>query len=215
VIGFEEAAARVLRRLDEPAPHRPPRVLIGIAGEPGAGKTTLAERLLADLAASGRSVAHVPMDGFHLADAALQRLGRLQRKGAIDTFDGWGYRELLRRLGQRGDEPVYAPDFERTLEQPIAGSIEVGPAVEVVVTEGNYLLADEEPWRAARSLLTETWFCVAPQAVRTERLVARHIRFGRTQEQATAWVRDVDEPNAVAIAATRRRADVEVDTGGL
>jgi pantothenate kinase len=155
------------------------------------------------------------MDGFHLADAALQRLGRLQRKGAIDTFDGWGYRELLRRLGERADEPVYAPDFERTLEQPVAGSIVVGPEVDLVVTEGNYLLAEEEPWRTARALLTETWFCVAPRAVRTERLVARHIRFGKSEAAAQEWVRTVDEPNAEAIAASRHSADLEVDTGGF
>ena len=186
-------------------------MLLGIAGEPGAGKTTLAERLVAAAAAAGVPSAHVPMDGFHLADTALTRLGRPGRKGAIDTFDGWGYRELLRRLAERPDEPVYAPAFERTLEQPIAGSIEVAPVVDLVVTEGNYLLAEADPWPAVGALLTETWFCVAPAAVRTERLVSRHIRFGKPEAAARAWVRDVDEPNAAAIRATRFRADVEVD----
>ncbi|HEY7103994.1 MAG TPA: nucleoside/nucleotide kinase family protein, partial [Mycobacteriales bacterium] len=122
---------------------RPGRALIGIAGPPGAGKSTLADRLVT---AVGPAAAWVPMDGFHLADAALDRLGLRDKKGAPATFDGWGYLALLRRLATETDHPVWAPGFERTLEQPLAGSIPVGPEVRLVVTEGNYLLLDRPPW---------------------------------------------------------------------
>jgi pantothenate kinase len=153
------------------------------------------------------------MDGFHLADVALDRLGSRDRKGAIDTFDGWGYRALLRRLRDRRDEPVYAPGFERVLEQPIAGSIAVGPEIDLVVSEGNYLLVDAQPWRGAADLFDEVWFSAAPAALLRERLVARHILFGKSPAAAAGWVEAVDLANAALIEPTRERADVVVATG--
>jgi pantothenate kinase len=207
-VDFDEALRRVLGMLE-----RGDRVLLGIAGAPGAGKTTLAERLVAEVAADGRfRAAHVPMDGFHLADAALDRLGRRDRKGAIDTFDGWGYRELLRRLRSRPDEPVYAPGFERELEQPIAGSIAVGPEVDLVVSEGNYLLVDAAPWVEAAAALDAVWFADAPAALIRRRLVARHVAFGKRPAEAEAWVDAVDLPNAALIAPTAARAGAVVRT---
>ncbi|GAB3612592.1 hypothetical protein GCM10027415_09320 [Humibacter ginsengisoli] len=150
------------------------------------------------------------MDGFHLADAALIRLERLDRKGAIDTFDGHGLLGLLRRILDELDHTVYAPAFERDLEQPIAGSIAVEPAVRFVIVEGNYLLDLEEPWRSIRSLLTEAWFIETPDDVRLPRLIARHEQFGKSAADARAWVERVDEANARRIAACRDRADLIV-----
>jgi len=208
VLDLEGAVGRVVAMLE-----RGDRVLLGVAGAPGAGKTTLAERIVAAVEAEGVfRAAHVPMDGFHLADAALDRLGRRDRKGALDTFDGWGYRSLLRRLRDRADEPVWAPGFERVLEQPIAGSIAVGPEIDLVVSEGNYLLVDASPWSEAAALLDEVWFCDAPAALRRERLIARHIAFGKEPAAAAAWVDAVDLPNAAAIEPTRARADAVVTT---
>jgi pantothenate kinase len=206
---LDEALARVDRLLA-----RGDRVLLGIAGAPGAGKTTVAERIVAAVQGAGRfRAAHVPMDGFHLADVALDALGRRDRKGAIDTFDGWGYRALLQRLRDRADEPVYAPGFERTLEQPIAGSIAVGPEVDLVVSEGNYLLVDEAPWSAAAAVFDEVWFADAPSALLRERLVARHVTFGKSPAEAAAWVDAVDLPNAALIEPTRARASAVITTG--
>lgn len=185
----------------------PGRAVLGIAGAPGAGKSTLASRLVTEL---GPAAAWVPMDGFHLADAALDRLGRRSAKGAPDTFDGWGYLALLRRLAAETDHPVYAPDFERTLEQPIAGSIAVGPAVRLVVTEGNYLLLDAEPWTLVRRALTEVWYVGVDEAVRNERLVARHVAFGKEPAAARDWVAAVDEPNARLVAARQAAADLVI-----
>ncbi|MDH6622411.1 pantothenate kinase [Streptomyces sp. LBL] len=189
------------------------RALLGIAGSPGAGKTTLAEQLVRALNSPGDPwMAHVPMDGFHLADVELDRLGLRERKGAPDTFDAAGYAALLRRL--RFDEPdgeiVYAPGFERALEQPVAGAIPVPSAARLVVTEGNYLLLDTGAWRRVRAELDEVWFCEIDEQERVSRLVARHEEFGKSHEEAVAWVLRSDQPNAELIAATRERADLVV-----
>jgi pantothenate kinase len=186
------------------------RVLLGITGLPGAGKSTLAVELAEALRTRGVPVAWVPMDGFHLADVELDRLGRRQRKGAIDTFDGRGYLALLRRLASETRNTVYAPTFDRTLEQPVAGAIAVEPGRRVVLTEGNYLLDASEPWGEVRAALTEVWFCHVPDDVRRRRLVARHIEFGKAPAHAEQWVREVDWPNAERIEAARDRAHLVV-----
>lgn len=195
--------------------HGGERAILGIAGCPGAGKSTLAELLVRRLAEEGEAVALVPMDGFHLADVALDRLGRRERKGAIDTFDGDGYLALLRRARTDMRRTVYAPGFERDLEQPIAGSIPVDPDVRLVVTEGNYLLADAEPWPLVRAELAEVWYCELDEAVRRERLIARHVLFGKSEPEARRWVAAVDDPNARLIAAGRGKADLVVDMSAI
>lgn len=183
------------------------RRILGLVGPPGGGKSTLAEALQQALGA--RAVV-VPMDGFHLANVELQRLGRAQRKGAPDTFDAAGYVALLRRLRAPVDgETVYAPLFRREIEEPIAGAIPVPAEVPLVITEGNYLLMDEGPWADVRTLLDEAWYVGGDDALRIERLVARHRAFGRDEAAARAWVEQTDEPNARRIAATRARADCE------
>jgi pantothenate kinase len=187
------------------------RAILGIAGCPGAGKSTLAERLVSHL----DDAVLVPMDGFHLADVARERLRRRDRKGAIDTFDGDGYLATLRRARTDRSRPVYAPGFERDLEQPIAGSIAIDPAARLVITEGNYLLADEEPWPDVRAELAEVWFCELDDRVRRERLIARHVQFGKTPEEARRWVETVDDPNARLIVPGRDRADLVIDMASL
>jgi len=181
-----------------------PRVLLGLVGAPGSGKSTLAEALLnifADLAQI------VPMDGYHLANVQLARLGRAGRKGAPDTFDSAGYVALLRRLRtQAADETVYAPEFRREIEEPVAGAIAVLPETRLVITEGNYLLLDDGPWGQVAPLLDEAWYVDVDDTLRTARLTARHERFGRSRDEALAWVAGTDEPNARLIAATRHRA---------
>ena len=191
------------------------RAILGITGCPGGGKSTLAERLVARLDPEERSVVRVPMDGFHLADAALDRLGRRQRKGAIDTFDAFGYLALLGRIRTELDNPVYAPDFERVLEQPIAASIAIDPGVRLVVTEGNYLLSAIWPWPRIRELMAEVWYVELDDTVRRNRLVARHVAFGKSETEARRWVAEVDEPNARQIASTRHMADLLVDMSEL
>ena len=185
------------------------RALLGIAGAPGAGKSTLAEALLVRVAATQGTdwVAHVPMDGFHLADVQLERLGARGRKGAPDTFDADGYADLLRRLLDHPDQPIYAPGFERTLEQPIAAAVVVPPSARLVVTEGNYLLLPQPRWEAARAQLTEAWYVTTDDDARQARLVDRHVAFGKDAESAARWVRETDEANAALISSASHRAD--------
>ena len=185
------------------------RRLLGLVGVPGAGKSTLAARLAENL---GSAAVVVPMDGFHLANAELARLGRSHRKGAPDTFDAAGYANLLRRLRHPvPGETVYAPAFHREIEEAVAGEIAVPDAVPLVLTEGNYLLLGG-PWAGVRALLDEVWFVEGDESVRQERLLARHVLHGRTPTQARDWIAATDEPNAVLIRASRDRADQIVVT---
>jgi pantothenate kinase len=190
------------RRLAEPGRRR----ILGIAGPPGSGKSTLA----ADVAAAVGAV-YVPMDGFHLAQAELVRLGRAGRKGAPDTFDVGGYAALLRRLRAADEDVVYAPAFDRHLEEAIAGAIPVPCESPLVVTEGNYLLVGEGPWAAVRDLLDEAWYLDLDPDTRRDGLVARHAAHGRTAEEAHRWAHGSDERNALLVAASAGRADVRVD----
>ncbi|AEN13126.1 MULTISPECIES: nucleoside/nucleotide kinase family protein [unclassified Streptomyces] len=184
------------------------RRVLGITGAPGSGKSTLAARLVDAL--DGHAVL-VPMDGFHLAGAELARLGRAERKGAPDTFDAAGYAALLRRLRHpEGPDPVYAPAFDRELEEPVAGSVPVPPDTPLVVTEGNYLLLDEGPWAPVRGLLDEVWFLDTDPELRVRRLVDRHVRFGKPRPYAERWVAGSDERNARLVERHRDRADLVV-----
>lgn len=187
------------------------RRILGIVASPGAGKSTLAERLSQAL---GEQVQIVPMDGFHLANSELQRLGRAGRKGAPDTFDVHGYVNLLRRLReQQPSETIYAPEFRRELEEGIAGAIAVDAATPLIITEGNYLLLDDAGWHAVRAMLDEVWFLDVDSPVRHQRLLERHMRFGRSRDAALAWIASTDEPNAQRIERTRVRADWVVQEG--
>jgi len=140
-------------------------VLVGVVGEPGAGKSTLTTSLVAALRENGTTAVLVPMDGFHLANIALAALGRADRKGAIDTFDGAGYAALLARLREAGPHTVWAPTYDRSIEESVANAIPVPAGTDVVVTEGNYLLVDEPPWDGIRPLLDEAWFLAPDEDV--------------------------------------------------
>jgi pantothenate kinase len=183
------------------------RALLGICGAPGAGKSTLAAAIAVAL---NEAAVLVPMDGFHLANAELERLGRRNRKGAPDTFDAAGFVALLERLRRQSDDVVYAPVFRREIEEPIAGAIAIERHIPLVITEGNYLLLDQEPWSRARALLDECWYIEGPEDERLRRLIARHVEFGKTADEAHEWVHRSDEANARLIAETRGRADLVV-----
>lgn len=186
------------------------RAVLGITGPPGAGKSTLTAALLAAL---GPDAAHLPMDGFHLADAQLDRLGLRERKGAPETFDVAGYASALARLRADADTVLYVPGFERELEQPIAAALAIEPSARLVVTEGNYLLLGSGGWDGVRPLLDEVWFVDLDDDVRRSRLVARHEEFGKSPDAARAWVDGTDEANARLVAATREAADLVVAAG--
>ncbi len=184
------------------------RALLGITGPPGAGKSTLADALVRAVEAAGVVTVLVPMDGFHLANAELARLGRADRKGAPDTFDAAGFVALLDRVRRQraGDPTVYAPLFQRAQEAALAGAVPVEPGARLVVVEGNYLLHDDGDWAGVLPLLDACWYVDLDDAVRVERLVARHVAHGRSPEDARAWVLRSDEANARLVARGRGRA---------
>ena len=179
------------------------RQILGIVGAPGSGKSTLTEQIVTQF---GAAVAVLPMDGFHLANVELARLGRAARKGAPDTFDVAGYVALLERV-RSASGTVYAPSFERDIEEAIASSIAILPTAQLIITEGNYLLLDDGGWQNVRALLDECWYVAVDDDLRRARLLARHVQFGRTVDDARAWIKNTDEPNAKRIAATQARAD--------
>ena len=181
------------------------RTVLGIAGAPGSGKSTFADWIRQQFE-PGQAVV-VPMDGFHLGNAIIDGTPLRQRKGAIDTFDAGGYLSLLRRLVRRDEPVVYAPEFRRTLDEPVAASIAIPADVPLVITEGNYLLVEQEPWKDIRAQLDEVWFVDTPPGLRLARLVERHVSFGMERAAAEAWATGPDEANAVLIQATRPAAD--------
>jgi pantothenate kinase len=203
LVASESCLIERARGLVEPGGRR----ILGITGAPGAGKSTLAMSVVAAL---GADAVLVPMDGFHLANAELERLGRRDRKGAVDTFDAAGYAALLRRLRDGAESLVYAPLFRREIEEPIACAIPVPREVPLVVTEGNYLLVDFGGWAPVRGLLDEVWFLDLPADLRLDRLVRRHEEFGKPPRQAWQWAHGTDQRNADLVAATRSRADLVI-----
>jgi len=180
------------------------RRILGIAGPPGAGKSTLA---LAVCGALGGRAVLVPMDGFHRSNEELATLGLRDRKGAPETFDADGFVALLAAV--HAGDAVRAPAFDRDLDSAIPDAILVRDDVPLVVVEGNYLLLDDGPWVAVRALLHEAWYLTGDDT-RVERLIARHVAHGRTEEAAREWVLRSDEANARVIEPTAARADLVV-----
>jgi pantothenate kinase len=189
---------------------RPGRSILGITGPPAAGKTTLAGRLRQEL---GAAAAYVPLDGFHLAHQLLVENGLVERKGAPDTFDAAGYVAMLRRLRDPAEGIVYAPRFERDIEDSIANAIPVPPDMPLVITEGNYLLLRSGPWAQVPALVDEVWYIDLAEDTRLRRLIARHMEFGRDSAGARDRATGSDQRNAVLIEASRDHASLVVSLG--
>lgn len=182
--------------------------LLGVVGKPGVGKSTFTQNML-DVLKSDRVVV-VPMDGFHLSNEELVKVGKRERKGAPDTFDVQAFLELLKLLRKRNGKEVIFPTFERESETSIPGGGRILPSATLVVVEGNYLLHPDDGWGEVKSYFDETWYLELNETVRKSRLINRHIFFGKSPIAAEAWVENSDEKNALLIAASRTLADVAV-----
>jgi pantothenate kinase len=191
------------------------RAVLGLTGPPAAGKSTLARHLVAEVCRvlGPGAAGYLPMDGFHLSNAQLDRLGRLDRKGAPDTFDAHGYAALVRRLLTEADHPVYVPDYDRTLHEPVAARHVIDPHTLLVVTEGNYLASDDEPWAGLRGLFAGLWYVEADDGLRERRLHRRQVSGGASEEAARDWVERSDRPNGELVKRFRANCTRVVTTG--
>lgn len=198
VLTFDEVADRA-RQLGGRG-----RVIIGVTGPPGAGKSWVSERLVATL---GEDAALVPMDGFHLSNEYLLENGMRDRKGAWDTFDVLGYVALLERLRRDDEDVVFAPRFDRHIEQSIGSAVPIPGSKRIVITEGNYLLSERGHWPKVRPLIDEVWFLQVDPEIRVERLVNRRMETGEDEKTAREWVMGVDMVNAGEVVATEAQAD--------
>lgn len=183
------------------------RLLVGIAGPPAAGKSTIADDLLAALPQGSAVV--VPMDGFHYDDVVLGRRGLQDRKGAPETFDFAGFEHLLRRI--RAREPDIAiPVFDRSLELSRAAASIISAETKFMLVEGNYLLLDEAPWNRLAPLFDLTIFMDVPRSELERRLLQRWADFGRPDAEARLWVANNDMPNIDRVLTHRRPADLVI-----
>lgn len=202
-----DALALVVAEIGELRGRAPGRLIVGITGPPGTGKSTFVRRLLDRLAGDRPgSVALLPMDGFHLSNRQLIRLGRRDRKGAPDTFDVDGYVTALRRV-RTAAEDVYVPDFDRSLDESVAAGLVIPAAAGLVITEGNYLALADGGWGSVRGEVDRMYYLDCPPDVRRTRLIDRHITGGRGRGEARRWVDLVDAPNAALIARTQSNCD--------
>ncbi len=209
-----DAAMRLITPLLDAEPDK--RVIVGITGPPAAGKSTLSVALAAtyERVLGERRAVAVPMDGFHLSNLELHRLGLADRKGAPETFDAAGFVNLLRRLREDRDAVVYAPSFNRTINESIGSDIPVLPKARLIVVEGNYLLLTDGAWAGVRPLLDYVVYIDAPQPSRIGSLLRRQRARGLAEVDARDWVFRSDEANARLIAATKPLADAVLTRPG-
>lgn len=200
--GLSEARDRILELQKSSGS----RVIIGIVGKPGAGKSTITSKLNEILPKEETTI--LSQDGYHLSNAQLKMLDRSNRKGAPDTFDSKGFTELLGRVASDLSGDIYFPVFHREIEESIAAEGLITAKTKIVLVEGNYLLLETHGWEGVSTHLNECWFLQVDDDLRLKRLVARHIEYGKNPDIAHHWAHGTDEANARLIQNTRNRADI-------
>lgn len=195
----------VFERITALSSHAQGRVLIGICGKPGSGKSTFTEMIARKFPKD--LIAIFPMDGFHLSNETLKLLGKSDTKGAPDTFDVSNFAAVLKALRSETTKPVYFPIFDRSIEGSIENAGVIDPSHKIVIVEGNYLLHDEDGWELIKPLLDEVWMLEIDDEIRLNRLIARHIRYGKSPEDSQLWATGTDQKNAELIERNKSKAD--------
>lgn len=199
--GLEEARKRILDLESKSKT----RVVIGITGKPGAGKSTVTSKLKETI--PGERTVILSQDGYHLSNLQLESLGRSNFKGAPDTFDSEGFSKILLRVKSELKNNIYFPVFHREIEESISAEGLITEKTNVVLVEGNYLLFETHGWGEVAKHLDEIWYLQVDDDLRLSRLVARHIEFGKNPQVAVAWAHGSDEANARLIEKVRDKAN--------
>lgn len=187
---------------------RPERTVLGIAGGPGVGKSTIAQKLVAEL---GPVAAYIPMDGFHMKHAKLEQLGTAADKGMPHTFEGAAFADFLAAL-KTATGPMTGPGYSRKIEDVIDDALSVPATTRLLVAEGNYLLLATAPWWRVKPLLDLAAYLEIPTDKARARLLKRHAENGLfTEERNRAHVERVDLVNFDTVQRSRPRADIAID----
>lgn len=188
-----------------------PRVIFGVIGKPGAGKSTVSQKVKERFPED--DVAIISMDGYHLSNEVLDVQAKRDRKGAPDTFDVDGFVTLLAKVKSFTNEKITFPIFHREIEASVADEGVIFSTAKLIIVEGNYLLSIENGWGEVRQYLDKSWVIKLPDEVRMARLIRRHAESGKSHLDAESWARGSDENNAQFIAGTEHLADftLEVD----
>lgn len=198
---------KILKHLDDDLD----RIIIGIVGKPGSGKSTIALEIQRQL--NSELVAIVPMDSFHMSNKILKAKNLLHCKGAPNTFDVEGFFQLLTRIREDDSHPIYYPIFHREIEESINGEGVISGDARVILVEGNYLLSKSEGWEKFQPIFDYIYFIQIPEKVRIQRLISRHVEFGKSLNEASEWALGSDEINAQFIEQTAHLADDVLELG--
>lgn len=190
------------------------RVIAALAGPPGSGKSTVADKVAEVLNASQPGLAAVlPMDGYHYDDLHLVPAGLRPRKGAPETFDVGGFYHTLNRLRARDEDFVAVPVFDRDIEIARAGARMIAADVPVIIVEGNYLLLGTPPWSRLRPMFDVAVLVDVPEPVLRDRLTARWQHYNLTEDEIACKLDGNDLPNGRFVMATSRNEDFRLANG--
>jgi pantothenate kinase len=194
--------------LEEPVPQDARRLILGVTGGPGGGKSifcALLERVISMVAPGRVPVIRVSLDGWHRPNHWLVERGLKDDKGLLKTFDVCSFVRALRRL--RTQPSLSLPRYDRNLHDPVEGGIRVRPRHRAALVEGNFLLYDGGPWRQISHLLDLSILLSRPLEEVRPQIIARHVRGGRSTENAENHFEKVDRPNYNLCMAMADRAD--------